>query len=729
MRTVLLALLVLVPSVGRGQPPAGGAPKLVPAVPLSADESARRNALAWYGAGRLRQSADRLVDAERHFRASADATPDAVEPLRELAKVSAALGRDPAAVRAARRVLALDPTDGETAELLGKLLFESKQFADAAKAYRQAADSPPFADRPAVRFRCLRRAATAAERVPDAAAAEAALRPALRLLADKKNAFLTAGMTVREHARLRAALYERLGKAELSQQKSDAAVAAFETARDLNADPKQANDPAGVIRLHENLAEVFAAAGQFRKAVGEHAKYLSHKPGGVAGYVRHAELLKLADPKAAVAVAMTRLAAGNPTNPAPQWVAAAALAPTDFAAAHQRFQGLAKTADKPDLFPILVAAYRPNRAKELLDIIGELYAAAEPPDKDTAPPEAAVARARAVTAAVKAVPSLAEPLVRQLDTETRNRPFGVYELVTGLALHRGFAVTATDVLQAAARRKTDSRINWLLYETLSAQRRWRELANAAGELKEVGNNRIDLTAASRVAIAYAELGDERRALDALKQIEGRIYVRLQTARVWTALGKPKKAVAECEEILAKDRPRGSDLHDVRVTYAAALSAVKEFGKAEAELRALLEDDPDDVLALNNLGYNLAEQGRKLPEAEALIRRALELDEYERRKRGNPEAVAGTYLDSLAWVLFRRGKAAEARAVFEKVIATPDAGRDAVVWDHYGDVCFRLGDKAKARVAWEKAAELYTGTSQGREAGRLDEVRRKLSLTR
>lgn len=738
MRIALFALLAVLPSPGRGQSPRpapdGAKPTVVPATPLSPAAAARRDALAWYGAARLRQTADRLVDAERRFRASAEASPDSPAPLRELAKISASLGRDPAAIRAARKVLTLDPTDGETAELLGRLLFDAKQFADSATAYRQAADSPTFADRPSVRLRCLLRAATAAERTPDATVAEAALRAALGTLAEKKNDFLRDGMPPVEHARLRAGLYERLGRAELARGKPAVAVAAFGTARDLSADPKAANDPAGVVRLHENLAEVFAAAGEFDKAVAEHAKYLSRRPTGVAGYVRHAELLRKADPKADVVAAMTRLAADNPTNPAPKWVAAAALARTDFATAHRQFGQLAKTADKPEYFPLLVEAYPADRAKELLAIIEDVYEAARPAGGENGVADRdAVERARHLNAAVKAVPALAGPLVRQLEAETANRPYEVLELVVGMAMRHGYADTAAAALLAAARRNpnraTDRRVNWLLFETLSAQRRWRELAAAAKELKEIGDNSIDLTAASQVAIAFAEIGDEPAALAALKRIEGRVYVRLQSARVWTALGKPRQAVTECQEILEKDRPRGAELRSVRVAYAASLLAVKEFDKAETELRALLEDDPDDVLVLNNLGYNLADQGRKLPEAEALIRRAIGLDEYERRKRGAAEAVSGTYLDSLAWVLFRRGKHAAARALFETVIATPDATHDPTVWDHYGDVCFRLGDKVKAAAAWEKAAAYFADCHEGREAGRLDDVKRKIGLAK
>jgi tetratricopeptide (TPR) repeat protein len=134
-----------------------------------------------------------------------------------------------------------------------------------------------------------------------------------------------------------------------------------------------------------------------------------------------------------------------------------------------------------------------------------------------------------------------------------------------------------------------------------------------------------------------------------------------------------------------------------------------------------------VLALNNLGYNLADQGRKLAEAEEMVRRAVELDRDERARAGIAQAESAAYLDSLGWVLFRKGNLAEAREYLAKAADLSDGAADPTVWDHLGDVCFRLGEKAKAKEAWGKAAGLYENSHQGRQLGRLDEVRRKLKL--
>jgi hypothetical protein len=43
------------------------------------------------------------------------------------------------------------------------------------------------------------------------------------------------------------------------------------------------------------------------------------------------------------------------------------------------------------------------------------------------------------------------------------------------------------------------------------------------------------------------------------------------------------------------------------------------------------------------------------------------------------------------------------------------------------VRFRLGEKAKAKIAWDLAVDRYAVDARGKRDGRLDEVRRKLKL--
>ena len=112
---------------------------------------------------------------------------------------------------------------------------------------------------------------------------------------------------------------------------------------------------------------------------------------------------------------------------------------------------------------------------------------------------------------------------------------------------------------------------------------------------------------------------------------------------------------------------------------------------EGQLRKVLESSPHDATANNDLGYLMADRNKNLAEAERLIRKALELDKQLRgattAKAADEENAA--YIDSLGWVLFRRGKLDEARRELERAAKLPDGEDDPVVWDHLGDVCFRL----------------------------------------
>src|SRR5205823_14146647 len=106
----------------------------------------------------------------------------------------------------------------------------------------------------------------------------------------------------------------------------------------------------------------------------------------------------------------------------------------------------------------------------------------------------------------------------------------------------------------------------------------------------------------------------------------------------------------------------------------------------------------------------ADRNKKLDEAERMIRKALDLD---RQQRNSKDALSldadrdnAAYVDSLGWVLFRRGRFKEAVAELEKAVKLPDGAHDPTVWDHLGDAYIRLKEKTKAAGAWKKALRMY-----------------------
>mgnify|MGYP002780459619 CR=1 FL=1 len=719
-------------------------PERVPAPALPPDEAARREALARFGVGLLRDAADRPADAAKHLEAAAKAAPDSPAPLRPLVKVYADLGRDAAAIRTARTVLELDPADADTGHALGKLLFDGKRFAEATAVLKTAADSPRLADRPAKKLGLLRDLDRAAQLAGDFAAAADACLAAIALADSAREPLLKSGVfpAPADLDREAAEFHERLGKALTARKQYADAAAAFAKAAALFAD--KAGDPGAAARLNWNLSAALAEKGDAAAALDHLTKFLALKPSGTGPYERLVELLRKLGRGKDVAPWLDRLAAADPAHPGIPWVQAYALGAADPAAADRRFRDLlGRTAD-PAAHRLAVRHFREtNRPAELLALVDSLLKAAKgkaaEDDESPAKPAAdaaAVARARALVDAVKADPDAAKLLVRHLPSI---RPAGSigresWDVLAALAEREGRLDLAEAALRAAAQGNPAARdVSLHLLEVLAKQRKWAKLRTECESLIERSPRGRSLMADVYLATALAELGGAANALEAVKianeladnvQASGQLWAGLQKPRILNLLGKHADAVSACEQLL-KQYPKPADARRIRVTLADSLNGRKEFAKAEAELRAVLDDDPDDVLVLNNLGYNLADQGRKLDEAETMVRRAIELDAVERLRNGHAEAESGVYLDSLGWVLFRRGKLADARAVLEKAVTLPDSGTDAVVWDHLGDVAFRQGDTARAKTAWTKAVELYADSHTGRQDGRRDETVRKL----
>src|SRR5262249_6873709 len=144
-----------------------------------------------------------------------------------------------------------------------------------------------------------------------------------------------------------------------------------------------------------------------------------------------------------------------------------------------------------------------------------------------------------------------------------------------------------------------------------------------------------------------------------------------------------------------------------------------------QLKLLLGADPGNPTYLNDLGYIWADQGINLAESEKLIRKALEEDRKFRKKaglKGEDDKDNAAYLDSLGWVLFKQGKAKEAKPYLLQA-AKDREGQHTEILDHLGDVHMALGEKAEAVAVWKKAVEVATPSK--RDQKRKAEVLKKL----
>ena len=231
-------------------------------------------------------------------------------------------------------------------------------------------------------------------------------------------------------------------------------------------------------------------------------------------------------------------------------------------------------------------------------------------------------------------------------------------------------------------------------------------------------------AQSRLGLLLADVGladDAVRVLrEAAKREPANPIFDLYQGTVLSRYGRNDEAIKVFDSMLK----RFSDNEEVIKAARASLSGVYvnqgDYAKGEAELERLLERFPEDPGCNNDLGYLYAEQGKNLEKAEAMIRKAL-LEKSDER----------AYLDSLGWVLFKRGKAKEAleplqRAAEKMREDTVQEGSnpDSTILEHLGDVYFHLHDLRKAGDAWREAAK-FAETAVPPER-RLPEIRKKIS---
>jgi tetratricopeptide (TPR) repeat protein len=126
--------------------------------------------------------------------------------------------------------------------------------------------------------------------------------------------------------------------------------------------------------------------------------------------------------------------------------------------------------------------------------------------------------------------------------------------------------------------------------------------------------------------------------------------------------------------------------------ATAFEHTGKRSQAVAELRRVLQIDPDFHAALNYLGYTLAEARENLDEALSLVQRAVAL-----------EPDNGAYVDSLGWTYYQLGRNEQARGYLERAARLEPA--DATLQEHLGDVYVALGQNDRAREAYHRALEL------------------------
>jgi tetratricopeptide (TPR) repeat protein len=163
---------------------------------------------------------------------------------------------------------------------------------------------------------------------------------------------------------------------------------------------------------------------------------------------------------------------------------------------------------------------------------------------------------------------------------------------------------------------------------------------------------------------------------------------LAAADAWQRLEKYGRAADTARAALQTYR----DDPELLFRLGASLEREKKTAESVAAFEQLLAVRPDHAAGLNYLGYMWAERGENLPRALEMIQKAVDLDP------GN-----GAYLDSLGWAYFQLGKFDLAEQNLRSASElNPD---DSTIEEHLGDLCEKQGEIAKARTHWKRALTL------------------------
>lgn len=175
-----------------------------------------------------------------------------------------------------------------------------------------------------------------------------------------------------------------------------------------------------------------------------------------------------------------------------------------------------------------------------------------------------------------------------------------------------------------------------------------------------------------------DYADDPDSLRAAYELDAQLYARH---------GEHAKAVA------VYDRGLAAMPHDPELTYDRGIAEANAGDTAAAleDFRAVLKQNPDNVDAMNALGFTLADADRDLPEATALLRKAL---------AAKPDSVA--IMDSWGWLQYRLGHIDEAEVFLKRAWGKQE---DPDIGVHLGEVLWTLGRHGDARAVFAQVRKL------------------------
>ncbi|MCC6075933.1 tetratricopeptide repeat protein [Pseudomonas sp. GCM10022188] len=187
-------------------------------------------------------------------------------------------------------------------------------------------------------------------------------------------------------------------------------------------------------------------------------------------------------------------------------------------------------------------------------------------------------------------------------------------------------------------------------------------------------------------VKAGQAAEARRLLASARESQPDVALQLYLIEIESLTNQER--LGDAWQVMGEALQRYPD--DLNLLYTRAMLAEKrgDLASLERDLRVILGREPNNSMALNALGYTLADRTTRYAEARALIEKAYAL---------NPDDPA--ILDSLGWVNYRQGNLAAAEELLRRAFKLMP---DHEVAAHLGEVLWAAGKQDEAREVWRSA---------------------------
>ncbi|MBS1773740.1 MAG: tetratricopeptide repeat protein [Bacteroidetes bacterium] len=159
-------------------------------------------------------------------------------------------------------------------------------------------------------------------------------------------------------------------------------------------------------------------------------------------------------------------------------------------------------------------------------------------------------------------------------------------------------------------------------------------------------------------------------------------------------GENNKAIKSINRAIDMEPENNTDqISQMYTTLGDLYNTMKQYAKSDSAYNYALKLDPNNATLLNNYSYYLSVRNERLDEAEKMSKKSLEI------RKDEP-----TFLDTYGWILYKEHQYENAKEYIQKAIDGLNGDADATVWEHLGDVYYKLNQVDKAVECWKKAKE-------------------------